>query len=74
MLLVDLVAVSLTSRDSNRIDPSSKYAKVMTSIIMVSTLNCNIHYCYGEQKTILSELVLIIIMFFPRILILVQYI
>ena len=23
---------------------------------MVNTVNFNIHYCYGEQKTILSEL------------------
>ena len=47
------------------------HAIVVTSIIMVNTVNFNIHYCYGEQKTILSELVLIIIMAFPRILILV---
>ena len=47
-------------------------AIVVTSIIMVNTVNFNIHYCYGEQKTILSELVLIIIMVFPRILILVK--
>ena len=39
---------------------------------MVNTVNFKIHYCYGKQKTILSELVLIIIMVFPRILILVQ--
>ena len=44
-------------------------AIVVTSIIMVNTIN---YYCYGEQKTILSELVLIIIMVFPRILILVK--
>ena len=38
----------------------------------MNIVNFNIHYCYGEQKTILSKLVLIIIMVFPRILILVQ--
>ena len=48
-------------------------AIVVTSIIiMVNIVNFNIHYCYGEEKTILSELVLIIIMVFPRRLILVQ--
>ena len=36
---------------------------------ILNTVNFNIHFCDGEQKTILSKLVLIIIMGFPRILI-----
>ena len=44
----------------------------MTLTVSVLVECVLIHYCYGEQKTILSELVLIIIIVFPRILILVQ--
>ena len=40
--------------------PSSKRAKVVVKMV----INFNFHYCYGEQKTILSELVVIIVMFF----------
>ena len=71
MLLVDLVAVcgaygnvSLTSSDSNRIGPSSN----CNDFNMMNTVNFNIHYCYGEQNTILRELVVIIIMVFPPML------
>ena len=44
----------------------------MRKCSIVNTVNFNIHYFYGEPMTILSGVLSIIIMVFPRILILVQ--